>query len=202
MADLLSLCDYKLIKGISNTNEDVKHEFLLGAVSTLVRTYCGNGFDTYAGSPGKTEVFDVQWDTYSVQLAESPVIAISNVYERLTQSDTYTELFKDGTNGKYEWYFDSLSESVIRTDIYGNHIKWPRGVGAVKVIYTAGYTSIPEDLKLAIADLTTYYAQDEYKMNQTIGASSRQGAPITVVQDSGFPDHIRRVLDLYKEIVI
>jgi hypothetical protein len=199
MANLITLDDYKILEGINSTTSDEKFEYLITAVSKLVRTYTGQDFDAYAGSPGKTEIFDVQWSTYTVQLAETPVINVIGVYERSSQSESYVELFANGTNSKYEWYFDNLSESVFRTTESGSYQDWPRGVGAVKVIYTAGYTTIPYDLKLAVADLITYYHKDEYKERQSIGSASREGAGVSTIRnDPGFPDHIRRVLDLYR----
>ena len=76
---------------------------------------------------------------------------------------------------------------------------FPRGRKAVKVVYTAGYSSTPEDLKLAVFDLIKYYLKDESRDRMTIagatvenpGSSSQAGNP-------GFPDHIKRVLDMYK----
>jgi len=199
MANLITLDDYKLLEGINSTTSDDKFEYLITAVSKLVRNYTGQEFDSYAGSPGKTELFDVQWDTYVVQLAETPVINITGVYERTSQSETYTELFANGTNSKYEWYFDTITESIFRTEESGSYRNWSKGVGAVKVIYTSGYTTIPYDLKLAIADLITYYHKDEYKERQSIGSASREGAGVSAIRnDPGFPDHIRRVLDLYR----
>lgn len=201
MANLLTLEDFKLLSDVKSSANDEKYEYLLTSVSKLVRTYCGQEFDAYASSPGKTELFDIQWNTHVVQLSESPVIAVTNVYERQGQSDTYTELFKDGTNDKYEWYFDSVSESVIRTNDSGSYKNWLFGVGAVKIIYTAGYTTLPSDLKLAVADLVTYYHKDEYRKNQTLNAATREGAgSSSVSNDPGFPDHIRRVLDLYRNV--
>jgi hypothetical protein len=199
MANLITLDDYKLLEGINSTSSDDKFEYLITAVSKLVRNYTGQEFDSYAGSPGKTELFDVQWDTYVVQLAETPVINITGVYERTSQSEGYTELFANGTNSKYEWYFDNITESIFRTEESGSYKSWPRGVGSVKVIYTNGYATIPYDLKLAVADLITYYHKDEYKERQSIGSASREGAGVSAVRnDPGFPDHIRRVLDLYR----
>lgn len=200
MANLLTLDEYKLLEGINSTQNDEKFEQLLTSVSTLVRSYTGQEFDTYVGSPGKTELFDIQWDTPMVQLEETPVISILGVYERRTQSEAYTELFGSGTNGKYEWYFEPTTEVVIRTEESGGYRDFPRGVGSVKVVYTAGYASTPQDLKLAVADLVTYYHKEEYKQNQTIGSATREGAAATLVGDSGFPDHIRRVLDLYRDV--
>ena len=199
MANLITLDDYKILEGINSTSNDDKLEYLITGVSKLVRNYTGQEFDAYAASPGKTEIFDIQWDTYVVQLAETPVINILNVYERAAQSESYTELFASGTNSKYEWYFDSITESIFRTYEDGSYKNWPRGVGSVKVIYTCGYTSIPYDLKLAVADLITYYHKDEYKERQSIGSASREGNSTSNVRnDPGFPDHIRRVLDLYR----
>ena len=40
---------------------------------------------------------------------------------------------------------------------------WRKGVAAVKVVYTAGYSAVPSDLKLAVIDLLTYYLKDEHK---------------------------------------
>jgi hypothetical protein len=199
MANLITLDDYKLLEGINSTSSDDKFEYLITAVSKLVRNYTGQEFDSYSGSPGKTELFDIQWDTYVVQLAETPVISILGVYERASQSEAYTELFANGTNSKYEWYFDGITESIFRTEESGSYRNWPRGVGAVKVIYTCGYTTIPDDLTLAVADLITYYHKDEYKERQSIGSASREGAGVSAIRnDPGFPDHIRRVLDLYR----
>jgi len=199
MADLISLDDYKVLEGVNSTQYDEKFDTLITSVSKLVRTYCNNEFDTYATSPGVTEVFDIQWDTYVVQLRQSPVISITNIYERTGQTEAYTELYRDGTNNKYEWYLDSISDSIFRTNENGSYRNWPRGVGSVKVTYLAGYTSIPEDLKLAVADTITYYHKDEWKERQTIGSATREGAGSSAIRnDPGFPDHIRRVLDMYR----
>lgn len=200
MSDLITLDEYKLFEGVNNTQYDEKLESLITSVSQLVRTYCGNEFDTYASSP-YTEIFDIQWDTYVVQLEHSPIIEIMNVYERTSQSAGYTELFRDGTNDKYDWYLDEVTDSIIRTTESGGYYNWPRGVGAVKVVYKAGYSSVPEDLKLAISDLITYYHKNEWKERQTIGSASREGAGTSGIRnDPGFPDHIRRVLDLYRDV--
>lgn len=201
MADLITLDDYKLLEGVNSTQYDEKFESLITSVSKLVRNYCNTEFDTYASSPGVTEVFDLQWDSYVVQLKHSPVISVTNVYERTGQADSYTELFKDGTNEKYEWYLDTVSDSIFRTQENGRYKNWPKGVGSVKVTYLAGYASLPEDLKLAVGDLITYYHKDEWKERQSIGSASREGAGSSAIKnDPGFPDHIRRVLDMYRTV--
>lgn len=201
MADLITLDEYKLYEGVNSTQYDEKFESLITNVSKLVRTYCGTEFDAYAGSPGVTEVFDIQWDTHVVQLRNCPIIEILNVFERTAQNSDYEELYRDGTNDKYDYYVDTVTDSVIRTQPSGAYKNWKQGTGSVKIIYTAGYASIPADLKLAVADLITYYHKDEWKERQTIGSATREGAGASAVRnDPGFPDHIRRVLDLYRNV--
>lgn len=201
MADLITLDDYKLLEGVNSTQYDEKFEKLITSVSKLVRTYCNSEFDTYATSPGYTELFDIQWDTYTVQLKYSPVISITNVYERSSQSSAYTELFSNGAGSpaEYSWYLDSVSDSIFRTQESGKYKSWPCGVGSVKVTYLAGYATIPTDLELAVADIITYYHKDEQKERQSIGSASRESVGSSGIRnDPGFPDHIRRVLDMYR----
>lgn len=201
MADLITLDDYKLLEGMNSTQYDEKFEKLITSVSKLVRTYCNSEFDTYATSPGYTELFNIQWDTHVVQLKYSPIISITNVYERVGQATSYTELFTAGagTPAEYSWYLDAVSDSVIRTNENGSYKNWPKGVGSVKITYLAGYTTAPADLQLAVADIITYYHNNEQKERQSIGSATREGAGSSAIRnDPGFPDHIRRVLDMYR----
>lgn len=201
MADLITLEEYKLFEGVNSTQYDEKFEQLITSVSQLVRTYCGTEFDAYVASPGVTEEFNVQWDTPALQLDESPVIAVDQVFIRTVRNADYVEIHGDGTNDEYLWYLDKETDTVFRTTSQGKYMNWPKGVETVKIIYRAGYTTIPNDLKLAVADLITYYHKDEWKERQSIGSATREGAGASAIRnDSGFPDHIRRVLDLYRDV--
>jgi hypothetical protein len=97
-----------------------------------------------------------------------------------------------------DYYLDNATDSVLY--VTGSTYKnWPKGAGAIKVTYTAGYSACPSDLKLAIFDLITYYLKDEHKERRTLAGASIQNAGSTSLRDSvAFPDHIKRVLDLYK----
>ena len=194
MADLVTLQDYKDAEGIQNPKEDQRIQALVSPVSELVKTYCGNSIIDFVSSD-KTEEFDIYWDTFAVQLTESPVISITSVQERSGYDQSYTTL----TTGAYEFYLDKRTDSVIRTNESGARLNWKQGVGAVKVVYRAGYSSTPEDLKLAVFDLVTYYLKDEHKERRTLGGASIQNQSSTTQRDNvAFPDHIKRVLDLYK----
>ena len=193
MADLITLQDYKTAEGISAPKDDARLNVLIPSISALVKTYCGNSFVDFYSS-NKTETLDVDWGTHIVQLTESPVNAIVSVQERTAYNNAYSTL----TTGAYEYALDTKTDSVLRTTSSG-YKNWATGVGAVKVIYTAGYSAVPADLKLAVIDLVTYYLKDEHKERRTIQGASIQNATTTSQSNNvGFPDHIKRVLDLYK----
>ena len=194
MADLVTLSDYKDAEGIGSPKEDLRISRIIPSVSQLVKTYCGNSIIDFVSSD-KTEEFDIYWDTFAVQLTESPVISITSVQERSGYDQSYTTL----TTGAYEYYLDKRTDSVIRTNESGTRLNWKHGVGSVKVVYRAGYSSTPEDLKLAVFDLVTYYLKDEHKERRTLGGASIQNQSSSTQRDNvAFPDHIKRVLDLYK----
>ena len=194
MADLVTLSDYKDAEGIGSPKQDLRISRIIPSVSQLVKTYCGNSIIDFVSSD-KTEEFDIYWDTFAVQLTESPVISITSVQERSGYDQSYTTL----TTGAYEYYLDKRTDSVIRTNESGTRLNWKHGVGAVRVAYKAGYSSTPDDLKLAVFDLITYYLKDEHKERRTLGGATIQNQGSTTQRDNvAFPDHIKRVLDLYK----
>jgi len=179
--------------GITSTNQDTRIAALCESVSQLVKAYCNNSFVDFVSS-AKTEIYNIDYNEHFVQLTESPIIAITSVSERDNPTDTYTTL----TNNE-DYYVDSVTDTIFRVDSSGNEKKFKSGKGAVKVVYTAGYSTLPQDLELAVMDLITYYLKDERKQRQTIAGASLNNQVSTSQRDNvGFPDHIKRVLDLYK----
>jgi len=191
MTDLVTLAEYKEAEGIASPKEDLRLATIVPAVSQLVKTYCGNSLIDYYSS-NKVETFSIDWDTHIVQLTESPANSIVSVQKRDSVSESYS------TVPTTDYYLDNATDSVLY--VTGSTYKnWPKGAGAIKVTYTAGYSACPSDLKLAIFDLITYYLKDEHKERRTLAGASIQNAGSTSLRDSvAFPDHIKRVLDLYK----
>ena len=106
-------------------------------------------------------------------------------------------------------FFSPFVRTVCFTTLYTLLIivtytgkNWAKGVGSVKITYNAGYSECPKDLKLAIFDLITYYIKDEHKQRQTLGGATLQNQGTSGMRTStDFPDHIKRVLDLYRVVV-
>ena len=197
MADLITLDEYKDSQSLKDLKNDTRLNTLIASVSQLVKTYCATSFVDFYSSD-KTEVFNVDWETNVVQLGECPVISITSVEERLSYSSSYITLVE----GDLEYYLDPNTDSLLRTT--GTTYKdWALGPGSVKVIYKGGYVTAPEDLKLAVIDLVKYYFKDEYKERRTLQGASISNTPTsTQWKNLWFPDHIKIVLDLYKQIQI
>ena len=193
MTDLVTLIEYKAAEGINTPKNDEQLNKIIPSVSQLVKTYCGNTFVDYY-STNKVDTINIDWDTHIVQLTESPVNSIVSVEERDSYASSYVTL----TTTAHEYYLDSATDTIIRTT-NGSYKNWRRGPGAVRVTYRAGYASVPADLRLAVFDLITYYLKDEHKERRSIaGASIQNQASSSQRNNVAFPDHIKRVLDLYK----
>ena len=200
MANLINLQQYKDFAGIKGLNEDAKINVIIPAISQAVKSYCGTSFiDHY--SSDKTEFFDIKDKlTNIVMVDESPLVSVSLVQERQSQSDPYVTLITENSDssGKYEYIVDTDLDIVRRTTATGDKA-FPMGPKAVKVVYRSGYSSTPEDLKLACFDLVKYYLKDERKVQQSIsGAQIRNQVSTSQRDNIDFPDHIKRILDFYK----
>jgi hypothetical protein len=165
---------------------------LIPSVSQLVKTYCGTSFVDYYTS-NKIETFSINWNTNLVQLTETPLVSIVSVEERDDYSSSYT------TVPTTEYFADTTLDVIYRVSTSGGAKNWPGGPAAVKITYKAGYDTCPADLKLAVIDLITYYHKDEHKERKVMaGASIQNSASTSQRNNVAFPDHIKRVLDLYK----
>lgn len=192
MTNLVTLDDYKIAENIQSVKEDTRIDSLITSVSQLVKTYCGTSFVDYYSS-NKVETFSINWATNIVQLTETPLVSIVSVEERDDYSSSYT------TVPVTEYFADTTLDAIYRVSTQGGKKNWPGGPASVKITYKAGYDGCPADLKLAVIDLITYYHKDEHKERKVMGGASIQNSASTTQSNNvAFPDHIKRVLDLYK----
>jgi hypothetical protein len=181
-ANLITKAEYKTYAGITSTNQDAEIDLLIPRVSELVKTYCRRTFiDFY--DEAKTETFEGGYG--SLILKESPVTQVISVQRSTDYGKTYTKLTK----------FDDWVQSgdfVVSVN--------PRGfeplVNGYKVSYFAGYEIVPEDLRLAVLDLVTYYRKNDSAIHST-KAPGTNAVQIEYISTTSLPAHIKRVLDLY-----
>tara|TARA_R110002012_G_scaffold136131_1_gene290313 strand:+ start:213 stop:824 length:612 start_codon:yes stop_codon:yes gene_type:complete len=200
MANLVTIQQYKDFTGLQGVQEDARISTLIPQVTQVVKTYCGTSFVDYYSS-NKTEYFNITDSrTTRIMLDESPLTSVISVKEREDQAASYVTLITENSDssGKYEYIIDTITDSIIRTSSTGEK-SFPKGHKAVEVVYRAGYSATPEDLKLAVFDLIKYYMKDERKARMQIaGAMIENQSTSGITGNIGFPDHIKRILDFYK----
>lgn len=189
MADLITLQEYKDFEGIEGNNDDTRLNALIPAVSALIKSYCNRTFIDY-NSSDKVEFFSIEWPQNVVFLSEIPLIAITSVEEAETpyEDANYVTL----TSAQYEYNTDLDALYRIQDGVRKDFVT---GINSVKVTYTGGYSSVPADLLLAVVDLITYYLKKEHKPELNHASFTIRRA----TDEPDFPDHIKRILDLYRE---
>ena len=184
---LVTRKEYKDYIGINGTEQDDTIDSLIVSVSELVKSYCRRTFVDYVDDI-RTEYFN--GGLQRVYLAEYPVIQLLSVEQSIDYGQSYTELteFTD-------YALDKETDSLVTLD---STEKFPYYINGYIVSYFGGYETIPEDLKLAIFDLISYYLK-----NDAVVKNLR--VPTTQVMQleygpaaTNFPSHIARVLNLYK----
>lgn len=183
--NLVTKTEYKTYAGISSTNQDAEIDLLIPKVSELVKTYCRRTF-----VDGLDEMLTVRSNGGfdRIILKESPVTQVVSVEQSLDYGKTYAELteFTD-------WVLDSEDNTVVSLGING----FTKALNGYQVSYYAGYETVPEDLKLAVLDLITYYRKNDGSVHNNRTPGGGGSVQLEYIMNTNFPAHIKRVLDLY-----
>lgn len=182
---LVTKAEYKAYAGITSTTQDSQIDSIIPKISELIKNICGRTFVDYVGD-AKVEMYDGGTNYYVLQ--EFPVLAVSSVEYSADYGKTYTTLeeYVDYVVNKRNDSIDSISGE-----------NFPAKVNSFRITYTAGYETLPQDLKVAALDLVTYYLRNDMAVhsNRAQGSNSVQ---IEYVTNSDLPAHISRVLNLYR----
>jgi len=180
--NLITKAEYKTYASITSTNQDAEIDLLIPKVSELVKTYCRRTFVDYYDE-AKTEVFDGGYG--SLILKETPVTQVISVQRSTDYGQTYTKLTKFA-----DWV--PTGDFVVAIDPSG----FKPMINGYKVSYFAGYETVPEDLRLAVLDLVTYYRKNDGAIHST-KAPGTNAVQIEYISTTSLPAHIKRVLDFY-----
>lgn len=180
--NLITRAEYKAYASISSTNQDTEIDAIIPKVSQLVKTYCRRTFVDFVDE-ARTETFDGGYGT--LLLKETPVTQVISVQQSKDYGQTYTKL-----NKFTDWV--QTGDYIVAID--------PRGfeplINGYRVSYFAGYEAVPEDLKLAVLDLVTYYRKNDSAIHST-KAPGTNAVQIEYISTTSLPAHIKRVLDMY-----
>lgn len=184
-ANLVTRAEYKAYTGIKSENQDTEIDSLIPKVSELVKSYCRRTFIDWVDEP-KIEVSN--GGSYYIIPKETPLISVLSLEASDDYGKTYTALteFTD-------YVLDAENDNIASLATTG----FEKKVNGYKLTYFAGFETVPQDLKLVVMDLVTYYMKNDAisHMQKTTSSGSLQLEYMTSAQ---FPSHIARVLNLYK----
>lgn len=146
---LVTAAEYKAYLGTSGTDYDSRIDVAIAAVESKVRRMCNrdetNGFE----AAERTHVMSGD-GTEKLYLPEWPVQSIASVKMR-TSALAGMPVFGETLEGSS--YVASQRGVLTRTTWNGwegeTNEQWPEGTENIQATYTAGYATIPNDLKLA-----------------------------------------------------
>lgn len=206
---LTTTSEYKTYAGVSGSTNDARYATLISAAEAYIKRYTGRSFEsatfthTFDGSGGE-----------SLQLREWPVTSITSV----------TQIYDDGTTQVLDastYRFDGTTNNGILYRVFtgrgrfgaynaaqfgrwepgpfqrfGNGYVWDMGYQNYRVVYVAGYTTIPDELKLLVWKIVDVWfagaGQDASLQSESIGSYSYTRAK------EPFPPEIQLMLDGWK----
>lgn len=184
--DLVTKAEYKAYAGITSTTQDTIINALIPRVSALVKSYCRRTFVDYVDD-NAVEKTNGGYGPL-LYLPEYPVLGIISVEYSSDYGQNYTELVE-----YTDYVFDTSSQSISTVD--GSD--WPSALNGYVITYNAGYEELPEELKLAVFDLITYYMKNDASVHSP-KAPGTNSVQIEYITSTSLPAHIKRVLDLYR----
>jgi hypothetical protein len=181
---LITKAEYKAYAALTSPTQDAAIDTLIPKVSALVKSLCRRSFIDYVDE-SKVEVFNGGF-AFNI-LHEFPVIAVGSVEQSLDYGQTYIALTE---------YTDYALNKTDDTLVPIGLSEFPTLINGYRVTYTAGYEVLPEDLKLAVMDLISYYIKNDMAVHSS-KAPGTNSVQIEYVTTTNLPAHIKRVLDQY-----
>lgn len=207
---LVTRAEYKSYAGISSTSMDTAIDLLIPKVSELVKSICRRTFIDYIND---VKIEYSEGGTRSIELVETPVTQVVSVefsgdygrsYDTLAEYTDYAVSRASNSIRPIGSAFDLLSFSnssinVGSTPPYGskNTPMFKEAINGYRITYTGGYDAgIPEDLKVAVLDLLSYYLKNDSAVH-THKLAQPNTMQVEYITSTNLPAHIKRILDLY-----
>lgn len=183
-ADLVTKAEYKAYAGIASDTQDAIITSIIPKVSQLIKSLCRRTFLDHVNE-SKIEVYSGGHGN-KLYLKEYPLLSVIAVEKSVDYGAIYTELVEFT-----DYAIDQEDGSIVA--INADFTKYINGY---KITYTGGYENLPDDLKIAVMDLVTYYIKSDSSIHSTKSPGSNS-VQIEYITTTNLPAHIKRVLDLY-----
>ena len=212
---LTTLDEVKTFLGVTTSSQNARWDALRAAAELFVKRWCRRDFE----SQQYTQFLDGT-GTKFLALRHRPVTAVAEVSlaSRWSYGAAGGPAYAALTEG-HDWALQKRSRSTGDTGVLvrlnGN---WPQhpgfarshvlsweqepGLGNVKCVYTAGFTVIPEDLKLAVAQVAAFIHRTAKRggldYSERLGDHSYM-IPMARIREAPALGTVRSILTQYRE---
>lgn len=211
---LTTLSAVKTFLGISDTSEDDKLTAMVASADAAIKQYCGRQLE----SATRTEYYSGDGSSVLL-LRQRPVTSVTSVH---VDASGYAGQGTDAFGSSTAWtagtdFFVRFTDESERNTGELVAIKgpgaftadgnpktwgeWPNGVGNIKVVYLGGYTTVPDDLKLA-ANQIVAQLRNTAEVGRDLSGEKLGGYSYTI-ESSGLPGiaSARQILNKYRDLV-
>ena len=191
MTTIVTLDQVKTFLNISSTSTDTELPFYMSAAQQL---WVNRGGPIGTPASPVDEWYD--GGSHEIVLRQAPVSSIATVEESIGPIKYTLQYHEPGTSG-YAWgyWFDPATSTVVRLAA-GTPIPFTRGARNIHVRYTPGYSSVPEDIQLAVLLLIKHM----WETQRGIGKRPGLGGTDDWRPSEGFawPNRCEQILAGYK----
>ena len=164
-------------------SEQEQIEQLIDSASWAANTYTNR----LLKSRTLTEYYDGDGSSV-LWLNQRPVVSVTSI--NIDSGYTWgTDTLIDSTD--YQVYLDEGKIAFTGTLLSS-------GYRLVKVVYVAGYSTVPYDIERAVQDLAYYWYKQ--RTDKSVGVSSRSTEGRSVSYSQEIPDQIKGVFDRYQKM--
>lgn len=187
--ELCSTADLKVLLGISSASQDSLLALVKAGVEAWAKTFTGR--DLLVPSTPYTEYYDGD-ETPILRLDQHPIVSVTSIH--IDGARTF-----------------SAAALVPATDIIGDAksyalgfvelltYRFSRGVKNVKVVYSAGYSTVPLDLSMAVKQIVAKQFKVAEKKMFAEGSYQVGDTTVTLSPDA-FPKDALEVLRSYRRV--
>ena len=142
--DIISATEFKTYFGVSGTDKDTVIGTFISDHSLWIEGYLKRkvkGSQTVTAELGNGNGTEIFYPKYG------PITAVSVLQSRASPTDSFADIVTDSSN----ILIDPLGEDYV--EVYGTY--FPAGRSNIKITYTAGYSTMPAEIKQVCYEMVT-----------------------------------------------
>jgi hypothetical protein len=184
---IVTLAEVKAILGITTAASDTRLQLVIDMVAAAMENECDRVFD----SATYTEYYNHEGGHNMLVLRQWPLVTLTSV----------------NVDTSYAWgsgtaltLSDAVTTDTTNGIVYRRGAFWTYGTRHIKVVYTAGYSTIPQDIKMAAYYWVGRVYDDFAHGMRGKDSMTIPGGQVLSLQSEVVPNYVAKILRKYKRL--